>query len=77
MPKFSLCWDCERSYKKTCSWAKRFVPVQGWTAEERVILGTHCTPNTISYRVDACPLFVRDGYNGGMYREGEKHVISL
>lgn len=55
---FTLCWDCERSYKKTCNWAKDFKPVDGWDADE--------TKN--GYLVKSCPEFIRDSRDFGMRR---------
>ena len=60
--KETLCWDCKRSYKNMCSWAMNYEPVEGWIATQ-----TH-NKYTDSYLVKKCPLFDRDGYNGGSKR---------
>lgn len=52
----SLCWDCNKAFTKGCSWAKNFVPVEGWTAERRDIR-TNGRTGTESYKVSACPQF--------------------
>ena len=67
--KQTLCWDCRRSVKKSCSWSRRFRPVQGWDADEVYIKGT---PG-VSYCVNDCPKFVRDSLNYGMKRLGGKN----
>lgn len=72
--KGSLCWDCARATKGSCSWSRRFAPVKGWTAEKRQMAGTNTTPPVISYRVYACPLFNRDSYAGGQVRPGTKEA---
>ena len=43
----TLCWKCENACTNGCSWAKKLIPVENWTAEE----------TDISYIVKACPLF--------------------
>ena len=54
MPKKedSICWNCKRSCDKSCSWAREFIPVEGWEAE-------YCEKYK-SYRVNSCPLFLSD-----------------
>lgn len=58
--KATLCWDCEKSYKKTCAWSKNFQPVEGWNAIE-----TH-NKEMDSYVVLSCPEFMRDSYKAGL-----------
>lgn len=54
----TLCWLCEKSCTKACSWAKSFDPVEGWDAEETVIAGY--TNLIQSFLVKDCPEFVPD-----------------
>lgn len=54
----TICWDCEKSCTKECSWAAEFVPVDGWKAME----------SKGSYSVAECPEFRRDSYNFGHHR---------
>lgn len=53
----TLCWDCQ-NYGGKCSWSSRLQPVEGWEAER------HYKPSVggdgITYKVLACPLFLRD-----------------
>lgn len=51
----TLCWLCEKSCTKACSWAKSFDPVEGWDAEETVIAGY--TNLIQSFLVKDCPEF--------------------
>ena len=41
MKQDSICWDCQRAIADPtigCSWSRHFHPVEGWTAEERLIV---------------------------------------
>lgn len=46
----TLCWMCQKSCTKGCSWSKDFVPVNGWVAEKNEKTG--------SYSVITCHEFV-------------------
>ena len=72
--KQTLCWDCKRSGERSCPWSMYYKPVEGWTAESKVIKGTRSTPDMVSYRVDDCPLFVRDSYGGGIAKPGTEEA---
>lgn len=70
----TLCWRCanavpNRAGTRGCSWSKKFIPVEGWDAEE-VKIQTHNrangSNNVQSFIVRKCPEFIPDG------REGEK-----
>ncbi len=63
MAEYTLCWDCENSVKKGCKWAKKFKPIDGWTAEE----------TNKGYLVRDCPEFIRDSWGKGQYRTVEEH----
>ncbi len=54
----SLCWLCGRA-ADGCSWAKRFEPVEGWTAVRRDV-GKEQDRVQESYLVLRCPLFRAD-----------------
>ncbi|GHU77829.1 hypothetical protein AGMMS49992_26860 [Clostridia bacterium] len=65
----SICWNCVRATRGTarrvgldwCSWAKAFMPVEGWEAEYKPIRsgsGEKCMYD--SYMVCKCPLFCHD-----------------
>lgn len=59
----SICWDCKNAVKPhVCPWMDDYTPVKGWTARKMKV-GT--PPYCESYLVTACPLFKRDGYEGG------------
>lgn len=62
----SLCWRCRRSYTKGCSWAEKFVPVPGWTAEEQYIklLWKNVNQKIQTFIVLSCPLFKDEAPNG-------------
>ena len=49
----TLCWMCQKSCTKGCSWSNDFVPVNGWVAVKNEKTG--------SYSVITCPEFVNDG----------------
>ena len=61
----TLCWNCANSVPckrdgTGCSWSRRFIPVEGWTAEQ-AWLGL-CNKDgkvTDTYTVHACPQFVK------------------
>lgn len=72
--KSTICWDCERAAEKTCPWSQDFKPIEGWQAEAKVIKGTNSTPDMVSYRVDYCPLFVRDSWGGGQAKPGTEEA---
>lgn len=58
--KDTLCWCCKRSTERTCSWSEKFIPVEGWNAEERILhYGVRNQQETTSYIVKECPLFIR------------------
>lgn len=60
-PKPTLCWDCQNSVLKGCTWADHYEPVEGWSAEKHMVDGQ------VSYLVKECPCFVRDAYRNGRY----------
>lgn len=68
--RHSLCWDCKNAVTLGCSWADRFEPVPGWTAEatKKKTFGVLVD----SYRVEACPEFIRDAENFGLKRMKKK-----
>ncbi len=51
----SLCWKCQNSCSD-CSWSKSFEPVEGWTAERRMIKNSP-HESFESYFVRECPEF--------------------
>ena len=51
----SLCWKCQKSCSG-CSWSKSFKPVEGWTAERRMIKNSPYE-SFESYFVRECPEF--------------------
>lgn len=55
--KLTLCWDCAKSANSGCSWAKGFVPVEGWTAVPRCVKG-----HVDSFVIRKCPEFEEDEY---------------
>ena len=52
----TLCWICKKATNNGCSWSRRFLPVDGWDAEEHVIRGRKET----SYLVKDCPEYIKD-----------------
>lgn len=68
--RMTKCWDCALACGgtiggTTCPWARRLRPVPGWVADEaKVKFSTESMSNT--FIVIDCPLFIRDGYNGGL-----------
>ncbi len=68
--RMTKCWDCALACGGTiggtsCPWARRLRPVPGWLAEAaKIKFGTRLMSDT--FIVIDCPLFIRDGYNGGL-----------
>lgn len=60
----TLCWDCMRSVKRQCEWAKQSKPVKGWDA---IVYKNSCV-------VVKCPKFVRDSWGFGLYRTEEEFL---
>lgn len=60
----SLCWDCANATRPwRCPWVSKFQDVPGWVARKTTVRGT---PPYKSRKVNACPLFERDAYCGGL-----------
>lgn len=63
--KPSLCWDCQKATGK-CEWSAEFKAVDGWAAEETVIVARRRVGNrlvqekTNSFHVIECPKFEKD-----------------
>lgn len=60
--KATLCWRCRHavlSASTGCSWSRRFVPVEGWTAEKHQQRSNGSAYET--YCVTSCPLFQKNG----------------
>lgn len=56
----TLCWECKNAFGG-CTWAKKFEPVDGWTAiKTNPIRGR----NSNSYHVIRCPEFDPDERGG-------------
>ena len=65
MKQDTICWDCQRAIADPaigCPWSRHFSPVEGWTAEERIIYSVSKGERTKikSYLVTDCPLFLPD-----------------
>lgn len=58
----TLCWDCSHACGG-CEWSDDFMPVDGWKAVYK--------EDKDSYSVYECPKFLRDGFEGGLYRVKE------
>ena len=58
--KDTICWRCRKATTSECSWADKFIPVEGWKAIPTKI-------NTVdgrqedSFNVRKCPLYEKDG----------------
>ncbi len=50
------CWECKNSYTNGCSWAKDFIPVKNWVAEETILNKKYSVK---SYHVIKCPEFIK------------------
>ena len=62
--KATLCWRCRHAVPSAstgCNWSRRFVPVEGWTAEKHQQKQSGSVYET--YCVISCPLFQKDGGN--------------
>jgi len=60
----TLCWDCVHAAHNKCSWARSFVPVEGWVADKTVVAKQSVrSPESESYIVRSCPQFERDKKN--------------
>lgn len=62
--KATLCWRCRHAVPSAstgCSWSRRFVPIEGWTAEKHQQKQSGSVYET--YCVISCPLFQKDGRN--------------
>lgn len=64
----SLCWECARACQKTCSWARDFIPVDGWTAERNGIA---------SYLVRKCPEYIEEIQRAGKYEPDTDGCVNL
>lgn len=47
------CWTCKK-YIDGCSWARSRTPVEGWTAEKKVIK-SNTKADIITYKIHYCP----------------------
>lgn len=62
--KQTLCWSCAKATGRYggCSWERNYTPVEGWTAEGRImktlINGEYY--GIQSYNVVDCPLYLSD-----------------
>lgn len=65
LKKPSLCWDCQKA-TGGCEWSAEFKAVDGWAAEEAVIVACRRVGNqlvqekTNSFHVIECPKFEKD-----------------
>jgi hypothetical protein len=67
--KATICWRClnavpNKAGTRGCSWSRKFIPVEGWTAEATTIYcqhGKNPSNYTESYVVRSCPEFISDG----------------
>lgn len=68
-PVPTLCWDCARACGG-CSWSKKLIPMEGWEVAETEIRAQRGDRIVIqqTYRVIACPGFLRDAIGGGRTR---------
>ena len=60
----AICWKCRNAVPSAstgCSWSRRFVPVEGWTAEKHQQKQSGSVYET--YCVISCPLFQKDSRN--------------
>ena len=71
MAEFTLCWDCKKSTTNGCSWARRMIPVKGWTA-----IPSH-KKEFDSYLVVSCPEFHRDAWDYGRFRTRNEYVEAM
>lgn len=56
----TLCWRCQHSTgKNMCSWAQRFVPVQGWDAQPTLLASSQGKMQD-SFHVRKCPQFEKE-----------------
>lgn len=73
----TLCWDCTNSIRpEICPWAREFIPVDGWEAEETECMDTTDRPYS-SFLVKKCPLFERDACRGGTRRVEKKKPLPV
>ena len=57
----TLCWECSHSVHNKCSWARNFIPVDGWDAERTTCARQSLScPDGESYIVKSCPQFEAD-----------------
>ena len=54
-----LCWKCQKACGG-CSWSKSFIPIPGWTAQRHDVSMWPQGKEAESYRIYACPEFVKD-----------------
>lgn len=61
--KESICWNCKKACntdKCYCSWSEKFIPVEGWEAEETSFKNKGSNEIIKSYCVISCPKFASD-----------------
>ena len=57
------CWSCVRSMPTPgvgCRWARYLKPVIGWVALETTYKGYYGKPDTNSFMVLQCPLYIKE-----------------
>ena len=52
-----LCWRCKNACGG-CDWSKRFIPVDGWIAEQTIVKDAN--GDFLSYKIKKCPKFTRN-----------------
>ena len=84
----TICWKCRNAVPTAtsgCSWSRRFVPVEGWTAERKHTAKGNGSADDVyeTYCVTACPEFRKDDGGDVMCRSNEgclciaEHVLRL
>lgn len=54
-----LCWDCQNALGN-CPWSARGEAIEGWNAEKTLIPNGCDSEFTESYKIKACPMFIKD-----------------
>ncbi len=62
----TLCWSCANT---KCSWAKKLIPVEGWTATETVIKDNGMSGYMHSYQVKKCPEYKQESKDKQDFRK--------
>lgn len=69
-----LCWDCQNALGG-CPWSACGEAIPGWTAQKTLIPNGCESEYTESYKITACPMFIKDKERLPIVLPGERITI--